>query len=311
MRAHGIQGAKRRGKPWRTTSRIRQRSGRRTASIATSPPPGRTGSGWPTSVLPALLGRRRVLRLRHRRVIPQDRGLAVRVAHAHRPGPRRAPDGALAAPRRRRPRACAPLGCRQPGRIQSVVATLDSEGLRWAHGRGGVRIGLGGRRCGRRGVRRWAGWSIVSGSGRRSRAGCRARMRRQRRACRPRSASGGFGRVAGCRRSLSLRRRAGTCRSLSGRRSRSCVPAALGCGRSRACLVVRRRRSPGSCGATPQRAAAGSSIGPRPRSGMPTCVRGAEARQARCEARVARLCAGPAVGGSWSGPMGLRSMVRT
>jgi hypothetical protein len=49
--------------------------------------------------------------------------------------------------------------------------------VRWARG-DGRRIGLSGRRCAHRGVRRWAGWSTASGSGRRLRAGCRARMLR-------------------------------------------------------------------------------------------------------------------------------------
>ena len=119
------------------------------------------------------------------------------------------------------------------------------------------------------------GRSIVSGSGRRSLAGCRARS------------GGGGGRVGGGRRpvvsggwrdavrharravgAVPVVRRAGGDRDL-------CAPAALGCGRSRVGSAARRRRSPGSCVATPRLAAAGSSIAPRPRSGMPTCARGA------------------------------------
>src|SRR5215207_11110422 len=73
--------------------------------------------------------------------------------------------------------------------------------LRWERRGGGRRIGRGGRRCVRRGVRRWGGWSIVSGSGWRSRAGCPARTRPWRPGCQGRLASGGFVRVAGCRRS--------------------------------------------------------------------------------------------------------------
>ena len=150
-----------------------------------------------------------------------------------------------------------------------AAARADSIGRRNARWRG-VAMGEKRRaadRAGRPamrspGVRRWDGWSIVSGSGRRSLAGCRARTRRRRLACRPRSASGGFGRVAGCRRSRSPRRRGGICRSRSGRRSRSCVPAALGCGRLRVSSAARRRRFPGSSVATPRLAAAGSSIAP-------------------------------------------------
>ena len=76
---------------------------------------------------------------------------------------------------------------RKSRRIQSVVATLDREELRWGEATGGG-SGWESRRCARRGVRR-SGLSIVSGSGRRSRAGCRARMLRRRPACRRRSAS--------------------------------------------------------------------------------------------------------------------------
>jgi hypothetical protein len=79
--------------------------------------------------------------------------------------------------------------------------------LRWEGRGGGRRIGRGGRRCGRRGVRWWGGWSIGSGCGWRSRAGCPARTRPWRPGCRGRLASGGFVRVAGCRPSPWLRRR--------------------------------------------------------------------------------------------------------
>ena len=49
MRAHGIQGAKRRGKPWRTTTPTRRRAGRPISSSATSPRQRPDGSGSPTS----------------------------------------------------------------------------------------------------------------------------------------------------------------------------------------------------------------------------------------------------------------------
>jgi hypothetical protein len=62
-----------------------------------------------------------------------------------------------------------------PGRIQLVVATLDRGGLQWAGRKGGRRIGRAGRRCVRRGVRRWGVVSIVSGSGRRLVVGWAAR----------------------------------------------------------------------------------------------------------------------------------------
>ena len=141
--------------------------------------------------------------------------------------------------------------------------------------KGDGRIGRVGRRCAPPGVHWSAGWSIVSGSGGRSRAGCAAWTPRLRRVCRWRLASGGFGRVAGCRRSPWPRRRGGTCRSPSARRSMFCAPAAPACGRSRVSSAGRRRRSPESCVATPRPAAVAWSTGPRPRSGTPTCGRGA------------------------------------
>jgi putative transposase len=45
MRSNGIQGAKRRGRPWRTRSPIRRRRRGRTCSSATSPPLARTSGG--------------------------------------------------------------------------------------------------------------------------------------------------------------------------------------------------------------------------------------------------------------------------
>ena len=100
-----------------------------------------------------------------------------------------------------------------------------------------------------------------------------------------RGRGGGCGRVGGCWRpvvsrgwrdadGLSRRRRGGTWRSPSARRSRSCAPRVPGSGRSRGGSAVRRRRSPGSCVATLRRAAAGSGPARRRRSGMPTGARG-------------------------------------
>jgi HTH-like domain len=107
MRSHGIVGAKRRGRRWRTTRpdpdahrRPRSRAGqvrRRGARSVVGRRP----------VLPQVLGGPGVRRLRHRRLQPPDRRLAVGVAHAHHAGARRAADGARPAPpgRRRRARA--------------------------------------------------------------------------------------------------------------------------------------------------------------------------------------------------------------
>ena len=114
------------------------------------------------------------------------------------------------------------------GRIRSSQRSIE----RSCDGREATGGGSGWRPAMRSpGVRRSGSWSIVSGSGRRSRAGCRARMLRCRPACRRRSASGGFGRVAGCRPSRCPRRRGGTCRLPSGRRSpRSARPRRRGQG---------------------------------------------------------------------------------
>jgi len=49
MRRAGIQGAKRRGNPWRTTVPDRARCGRPIWSSATSAPAGRMSCGWRTS----------------------------------------------------------------------------------------------------------------------------------------------------------------------------------------------------------------------------------------------------------------------
>jgi transposase InsO family protein len=95
MRANGIQGAKRRGKPWRTTTP--DPSARRRPDLVnrdfTAEQPNELWIAdfsylrcWEGVVFS---------RLRDRRVQPQGRGLAVRRAHAHHARPRRATDRAL------------------------------------------------------------------------------------------------------------------------------------------------------------------------------------------------------------------------
>jgi len=123
MRQHGIQGAKRRGKPWRTT--VADPTASRPPDLVNrdllSRPAGcALGRGLH---LPALLGRHGVLQLRHRRLQPQGRGLAVRRPHAHHPRSRRAADGALTPRQWRRRRAHSPFRCRVARWIQVVVAT--------------------------------------------------------------------------------------------------------------------------------------------------------------------------------------------
>ena len=109
---------------------------------------------------------------------------------------------------------------------------LDERRLRWAKVKAWEKAGRAG--CGRRAAAgRAAGASaVVLG-------GDRAGRRKPEAAAfaagsRGRSASGGFGRVAGCRRSRCSRRRGGTCRLPSARRSRCCAPRARACARSRA-----------------------------------------------------------------------------
>ena len=131
-----------------------------------------------------------------------------------------------------------------------------SRRLRWAGRRGGQRVRRGGRWSVRRGGRPRAGESIGCGSGPRSGVGSRAWRRLLRLVCRRPLASGGSVRVAGCRLSLLPRCRGVTCRSPSGRRSLCCAPRSWGCVRSPGGSVARRRRSRGSCAATPGLAAA-------------------------------------------------------
>ena len=78
MRAAGIQGAKRRGKPWRTTTPdpdARRRPDLVNRDFTARGPNELWVADFSVS---ALLGGRRVLQLRDRRLQPQGRGLAVR-----------------------------------------------------------------------------------------------------------------------------------------------------------------------------------------------------------------------------------------
>src|SRR5207244_6070204 len=75
-----------------------------------------------------LLGRRRLLRVRDRRVQQDGRRLAVRRAHAHRPRPRRAADGARPSRSRRRRRARPSQRCRQYTSFD-YSQTLDDHGV--------------------------------------------------------------------------------------------------------------------------------------------------------------------------------------
>ena len=114
MHSNGIQGAKRRGKPWRTT--YPNANAYRPADLVERDfAASRPDELWFADfTYLRLLGRRRLLRLRDRRLQPRDRRLAVRSAHAHRPRPRRAADGARPTRSRRRCRARASQRRRQP-----------------------------------------------------------------------------------------------------------------------------------------------------------------------------------------------------
>ena len=105
MRAAGIKGAKRRGKPWRTT--IGDPAAPKRPDLVqrdfTAVAPDRfVGRGLHVS---QNLGGQGLLQLRDRRVLADDRRLAARHAHADRPRPRRAADGAVD-PTTPGPRAC-------------------------------------------------------------------------------------------------------------------------------------------------------------------------------------------------------------
>jgi putative transposase len=82
MRQKGIKGAKRRGKPWRTT--IADPAAMRSPDLvaATSAPTKPTRCGWRTFSYVRCY--EAMLQLRHRRLQPADRRLAIRGAHAQR-----------------------------------------------------------------------------------------------------------------------------------------------------------------------------------------------------------------------------------
>ena len=90
MAANGIVGAKRRGKPWRTTkpdpAAVRPR-GSGQAGLHRGRAGSLMGRGFHVS---AVLGGGRLFQLRDRRVLPHDRRLAARCQHAQHAGARRA-----------------------------------------------------------------------------------------------------------------------------------------------------------------------------------------------------------------------------
>ncbi|MEX2195214.1 MAG: IS3 family transposase [Thermoleophilaceae bacterium] len=83
MRTAGIQGAKRRGKPWRTTKPDFQATRRPDLVERNFKAYGPDRLLGRRPHLPALLAGARVLRLRNRRLQPQGGRLAAGLAHAH------------------------------------------------------------------------------------------------------------------------------------------------------------------------------------------------------------------------------------
>ena len=131
------------------------------------------------------------------------------------------------------------------------------------------------RRCVRRVVLRWLAVSTDSVSGKRSLAACRARRPPSLPVCRPRSASAGSAKVAGCRRSALRRCQAATCPSKSEKRSPFCAPAPWEYVVSPGNWADRRQRCPGSCVAMPRPVVATWTIEQRMLSGTPTVALGA------------------------------------
>ena len=113
MKANGICGAKRRGKPWRTTRP--DPAARRRPDLVDRDFTARAGPalGRRHHVSPVLAGRR-VLRVRDRRLLPPDRRLAAGQPHAHHARSRRAEDGLASARPGRGRRAGPSLRSRQP-----------------------------------------------------------------------------------------------------------------------------------------------------------------------------------------------------
>jgi len=109
MRSAGVQGAKRRGKPWRTT--IADPRAQRPADLVQRDfTADRPDAPWVCdfTYLRCWEGRA-FFAFVSRRVQPDDRWLAVRQSHAHRSRARRAEDGARPAPAGRGRRAGSPL----------------------------------------------------------------------------------------------------------------------------------------------------------------------------------------------------------
>lgn len=221
MRAHGIQGAKRRGKSWRTT--VPDPDATRRPDLvcreftATGPDRLYVADFTYLRCWEGLLFFAFVIDVYSRRVVGwQLTGHmraslvcdALRMAVCTRP--RHGADVELVHHSDRG----------SEGGFKWCSQHLECEGLRWER-RGGVGlIGSCERRCVRPGVRRWRGVRIGSGFGRRSPRASRVTAPGCSPASRAWLASGGFVRVAGCDRSAARRCRGATCPLPSVRKSR-------------------------------------------------------------------------------------------
>ena len=127
------------------------------------------------------------------------------------------------------------------------------------------------------------------GSGQQSRQAWQARMLRSRPGCRRLSEQDGSGRQEACHQrcldSRQSRSPGDTSRWLNARRSRSFACRAMPCRRSLAGSAGRRRRSRGSCAATPPHEVAVWSIVRRRHSGTPSDPLVARSRRSSCATR--------------------------
>lgn len=145
-----LWGAKRRGRPWRTT--IPDPSAEKRPNLVnrgfTAEAPDRLGVG--NFTYPRCCEGRAYFGFIIDVPDPQDRRLAVRVAHAHRPGARRAADGAEDP----RSRGRTSRGSATPTTDRNISATTNAEPARIAR-----------RRPARRGRRRLLGRAVCEPSG--------------------------------------------------------------------------------------------------------------------------------------------------
>jgi hypothetical protein len=181
------------------------------------------------------------------------------------------------------------------GEFKRSSQQLGSEELRWVQASVDLTV-LYVLRCAHRDDPRRRDASIDRSSGSRSPVGAQAKRPRASRAFRQPSELVGSVTVAACHRSAWLRNRDGACHSSSEKRSPSCMPATVASARSLGGCAGLRRRSRGSCGATPRPEAAAWSIEHRPLNGTPTGRPGARRWQSwlrtMCCATTCRTASG-------------------